>query len=97
MDQYLVEMSLPEFTEEFVELIPAQRAYVNECMVKGSILSYSLAEDRSKLWVVFAAKSRVEMLKVLHKFPVIRFVKVKTYPLMFHNSMELMLPAISLN
>ncbi len=97
MDQYLVEMSLPEMTEEFMELIPAQRAFVNECMMKGTILSYSLAEDRSKLWIVFAAKSRVELMKVLHKFPVIKYVTVKTFSLMFHNSMELMLPAISLN
>lgn len=97
MDQYLVEMSLPAFTEEFMELIPAQRAFVNECMVKGTILSYSLAEDRSKLWIVFSAKSRVELNKVLNKFPVINYVTVKTFPLMFHNSMELMLPAISLN
>ena len=96
MEQYLVEMFLPEFTEEFVELIPAQREYIDKCLSQGSIRSYSLAGDRSKLWIVFTAKSEMEMKRILNRFPVIRMVTYKSYPLMFHNSMELLL-AISLN
>jgi hypothetical protein len=97
MEQYLVEIFLPEFTEEFFELVPAQRAYINKCMADGSVSSYSLAADRSKLWVVFMAKTEAEMKKILHRFPIIKRVNYKSFPLMFHNSMELMMPAISLN
>lgn len=97
MEQYLVEIYLPEFTEEFFELVPAQREYIDKCMSKGSIRSYSLAADRSKLWVVFAAATEMEMLRTLKKFPIIDWINYKSYPLMFHNSMELSLPAISLN
>lgn len=97
MEQFLVEILLPEFTEEFFELVPAQREYIDKCMSKGSIRSYSLSADRSKLWVVFMSKSESEMFKTLKRFPIIKWINYKTYPLMFHNSMELMMPAISLN
>ena len=97
MEQFMVEMFLPEMTEEFIELIPRQRDFINDCMVKGAIRSYGLSADRSKVWIVFNTHSEIEMRKMLHKFPIIRMVTYKSYPLMFHNSMELMLPAISLN
>jgi len=97
MEQYLVEIFLPEFTEEFFELVPAQRAYIDNCMSKGSIRSYSLSADRSKLWVVFTASSEAEMMRTLKKFPIFDWIAFKAFPLMFHNSMELALPAISLN
>jgi muconolactone delta-isomerase len=97
MEQYLIEMFLPEFTEEFFELVPAQRDYINNCMSQGSIRSYSLSADRAKLWIVFTTRSENEMKRIINKFPIIKWVTYKSFPLMFHNSMELMLPAISLN
>ncbi len=97
MEQFLVEMYLPEMTEEFVSLVPAQREYINKCMSKGSIRSYSLSADRAKLWIVFMTKTEAEMTRILNRFPIIDWVNYKSYPLMFHNSMELMLPVISLN
>jgi len=97
MEQYLVEIFLPEFTEEFFELVPAQREYIDKCMSRGSIRSYSLSADRSKLWVIFTTKDEGEMMRALKRFPIIKWINYKTYPLMFHNSMEMMLPSISLN
>ena len=97
MEQYLIEMFLPEMTEDFVELIPSQREYINDCMSKGSVRSYALSADRSKVWIVFNTKSELEMKRILNRFPIIKMVTYKSFPLMFHNSMELMIPAISLN
>jgi muconolactone delta-isomerase len=97
MEQYLVEIFLPEFTEEFFELVPAQREYIDKCMADGFIRSYSLAADRSKLWVIFTTAGEAEMFRILKRFPIIKWINYKTHPLMFHNSMELMMPAISLN
>jgi muconolactone delta-isomerase len=97
MEQFLVEIFLPDFTEEFFELVPAQRDYIDKCMSQGSVRSYSLSSDRSKLWVIFTTSSEAEMTKILKRFPIIKWINYKAYPLMFHNSMELMLPAMSLN
>ncbi len=93
----LVEMFLPEMTAEFMALVPEQREYINTCMTAGSIRSYSLAADRSKLWIVFVTKTDAEMTQILKRFPIIDYVTYRVNPLMFHNSMEMMLPAISLN
>ena len=90
-------MFLPEMTEEFVDLIPSQREYIDSCMAKGSIRSYALSADRSKVWIVFNTQTEMEMRRILNRFPIIKMVRTKSFPLMFHNSMELMLPAISLN
>jgi hypothetical protein len=97
MTQHLIEMTLPEFTEEFFELIPAQRAYVNKCMANGTIRSYSLSADRAKLWIVFATSTDAQLHRILSKFPIIDYVSYTSFPLMFHNDMEMLLPAISLN
>lgn len=97
MRQYMVEINLSEFTAEFVALIPAQRILINQLLAKGVVLSYSLTDDRSKLWVVFVCKNKAELIKYLDSFPIINFIQYSIHPLMFHNSMELMMPAISLN
>jgi hypothetical protein len=62
MEQYLVEIFLPEFTEEFFELVPAQREYIDKCMADGFIRSYSLAADRSKLWSYLLQPARPKCL-----------------------------------
>ena len=47
MNQYLFDITLPEeLTEEFVSLIPRQRAHIETLMVKGVVTSYGLAFDR---------------------------------------------------
>ena len=98
MKQYLVYTALPsEFTEEFLSLIPEQRAMVNSLMRKGSILSYSLSADRSQLWIVMEAKSEISIIELLSEFPLIRFMKPEINELIFHNSIYVDIPKVSLN
>lgn len=86
MNQYLFDVSLPEeITEEFVALIPRQRAHIDMLMVKGVVTSYSLAFDRSKLWVTLLAASEHEAMETLRTFPMYRFFRAQIYPLAFHN------------
>ena len=97
MEMNLIEMALPEMTAAFMALVPEQREYIDTCMAKGTIRSYSLSADRSKLWIVFVTKTDAEMTKILENFPIIDMVTYTVNSLMFHNSTEMMLPAISLN
>jgi hypothetical protein len=97
MDQFLVEIFLPEMTADFVSLIPEQRTYISNCMTKGSIQSYSLSMDRSKLWVIFNTRSEPEMERLLQRFPIFEWISYEAYPLMMHQTMEMRMPAISLN
>ena len=85
MNRYLAEMHTPvTATEEFVALIPAQWEKVTKLMRAGVIASYSLALDRSKLWVVFSADSETEAMQLLGGLPLTRFMRTELSPLAFH-------------
>ena len=99
MQQFMVTMRCPEIaTEEFVQLIPQQRAKVVEFMARGVLTSYSLANDRSVLWGTIAANSEEEVREILNQFPLTRFMEaINVQPLMFHNVMNFAMPQFSLN
>ncbi len=97
-DVFLVHIKLPEvFTTEFYELIPKQRALINELLAKRVVLSYSLDMDRKNLWVYFEAKDRLELSAVLNQFPIIKNVSVKIHELAFYDTAPLMLPVPIMN
>ncbi|MSQ78784.1 MAG: hypothetical protein EXR21_03790 [Flavobacteriaceae bacterium] len=82
----MVSIRLPEnFSPDFVELIPRQRAMVNELVDKGIIASYSLSIDRGRLWVVIQSSSEASVLDILSSFPLIAYMRFEIIPLMFHN------------
>lgn len=98
MKQFMIFIRLPEVkTEEFNSLIPQQRSMVNSLMRKGIIISYSLSLDRTELWVVMDAASEINVIELLSEFPLIRFMKPEINELMFHNSIYVNVPRLSLN
>ena len=98
MKQFMIYIKLPEVkTEEFNSLIPQQRSMVNSLMRKGVIISYSLSLDRTELWVVMDADSEINVIEVLAEFPLIHFMKPEIHELMFHNSIYVNVPSLSLN
>jgi len=98
MQQFMVEVILPTyFSLEFIDLIPKQRAFINKHFQEGTITGYSLAMDRSKLWVTFMAKDRMQVDAILLKFPVNAYVDYLVHELAFHDSSTVFVPAISLN
>ncbi len=85
---YMVEMTVPDYpTDDFFEIIPEQRLKVHELMLKDIIVSYSLAHDRSKLWVIFKAGSESELLRYIESLPLTKYLDYNYNELMF---MELM-------
>lgn len=96
--QYLVEIALPEvLTPDFANLIPSQRATVNRLLQNGDIRSYSLALDRSKLWVVMVGKTQDHVQELLNSFPIIDFCDTSICELLFHDMAIHELPRLSLN
>lgn len=89
---FMVEFEMPEiFTEEFVALIPRQRYVINQLLAKRVIHSYSLANDRSRLWIVVNADSEWEVMDIIGQMPLNDFMKPNIHELMFHNSAEAVL------
>lgn len=98
MNHYMVVIELPdELTEEFVSIIPYQREHINLLMAKKIVSSYSLANDRSKLWVTVISNSAFEVEPVIQGFPLARFMKWRIVELVFYNSVALSFPDISVN
>lgn len=98
MYQFMVEITLPSYlSQDFIDLIPSQRAFIDEMLKRGTITGYSLAADRSKLWVTFIAKSSLEVERVISKFPIFSYIEYKVLELAFHESAAYNVPAISLN
>ena len=98
MNQYMVEIFLPHtLTQEFMSLIPAQRAIVNRLVHSGTIRSYSLSLNRSRLWVVLTAKETEEVHVILDEFPIMPYSEAEIHELMFHDVASHELPRLSLN
>lgn len=94
----MIKIDLPEvFDESFISLIPSQRAHIHDLMVKNVIISYALAADRSKLWVVLSARNTGEVRDILQSFPLYRYMKGEISHLAFHENIAFQMPEISLN
>ena len=98
LHQYMVEFDLPDvMTEEFAALVPQQRSRVNRWMERGVITSYSLSADFKRLWAIVIAKSEEDVTQVMRSLPLTKYMEFTTHQLMFHNSLAMALPAISMN
>lgn len=98
LKQYMVEFRLPEVqTEEFMSLIPAQRAKINSLMDAGVVLCYTLNSERTKIWTVFVAQSVQSVKDLMEQLPLIGFMKPVIHELTFHHQSSLVMPSISLN
>ena len=83
---FMVEFDLPEiFEKSFLEKIPEQRAYFNKLMFAGTVKSYSLALDRSRLWAIMESDSEFHLMEVIGNFPLIDSMDPYISELMFHN------------
>lgn len=98
MNPYMVIIKLPgELTEDFVLLIPKQRAHIDKLMDEGKILQYSLAADRTYLWVTIVAESEQKVMDILATFPLIGYMSPVITELAFHNSVSNELPKLIMN
>ncbi len=98
MNTYMIDIKLPEeMTEEFLSLIPKQRACVDKLMDVGKILQYSLSYNRSQLWVIMIAASKKSVKDIILTFPLIKFMQPTITELAFHNSVSNDLPKLIMN
>jgi len=98
MGTYKAEIELIDsFSKNFTQYIPEQRKKVDELMNAGLIVSYGLAIDRSKIWVVFEAKSLEHVYDLLRSFPLYDFMKPDVFELAFYDTIHSGFPQLSWN
>lgn len=96
--QFMVDFTMPkEMPDEFVGLIPRQRAAVNRLMNEGKLLNYSLALEHGKLWAVFNVESESELLEIVYDLPLTSFMKVRVSELTFYNAANTFSNVFSVN
>ncbi len=96
--QYMVDFSLPKvLSEDFLRLIPHQRAKVNKLFRDGKLVNYALSLDNSKMWAVVSANSEIEVVEFLDQLPLTRFMKFSISMLTFYNSVNSDAPVFSMN
>lgn len=96
--QYMVDFTLPEvLSDEFMTLIPYQRARVNQFFNEGKLVNYALSLETSKLWAVFTANSEMDVMELIADLPLTKFMKVQISMLTFYNTAQENMPAFSLN
>ena len=98
MKAYMVESPLPVSpSQDFFSLIPSQRLKVAEVMAKRRVLSYTVSADRSKLWIVIAAKDEMEARETLAEQPMDKYFRYTFHELMFLEMAGMIFPTVSLN
>lgn len=98
MNEYMVIMSLPQFmSAEFINLIPVQRYQLNNLLIKGNVTSYSLAFNRSTLWVTIPAANENEVLNIITLLPLTKFMKIEIVELAFSVNTKISRSQFSLN
>lgn len=98
MNEYMISIRLPKDpSEDFLALIPRQRARIDELLHEGVITSYTLAADRSMLWTTLNAESEGEAETILATFPMWKYMKAQIAPLAFHQTGERFVHHMSLN
>lgn len=98
MKDFVAIITLPNyFTDEFMSLIPRQRAMTDRYMRQGKIISYFLSSDRTKLWITFKANTKSEVHKILTSMPLAKFMNIQIEQLFFHLNSVSDLYQVSLN
>lgn len=95
---YMVDFTLPTvLSDEFMDLIPTQRAEVDLLLKEGTLVNYMLALEDAKLWAVFNANSEYEVMQMIAELPLTSFMEVRISQLTMHNTPQEAMPAFSMN
>lgn len=94
----MVDFTLPsQLSQEFIQLIPSQRAVVNRLLNEGKLLNYALSLENSKLWAVFSVENEAELMELISSLPLTGFMRVRINELTFFQSANPFAPAFSFN
>lgn len=96
--EFMAEIDLPlPFDNEFISLIPKQRAYINQLMKDQIISSYAVSVEEGKLWTTILAESEAQVKEILSGFPIIDLTDYRIFKLAFYNTANTLTPNFSLN
>ncbi|MCA0426274.1 MAG: hypothetical protein LCH37_02465 [Bacteroidetes bacterium] len=98
MAHFMVEMFLPDtIDQEFIQMIPSHRLFIDQLIADGRILTYTINQDRTKGWIIFDTEEAEEVLDFVQQFPIHRFITLEIHPLMIHDGEAFRFPKLHFN
>jgi len=86
-----------EMSEEFMELVPPHRTYVNYLINKDIIDQYAVSMETQRVWITMNAKHKEEVEKLLEKSPLYKFWTIEVDELFVLDGQHFRLPAVQPN
>ena len=86
-----------EMSDEFMELVPPHRTYINFLINKGTIDHYAVSMETQRSWVTFNAENKKEVEKLLVKSPLFKFWTFEIDELFVLDGQLYRLPAVQPN
>jgi hypothetical protein len=86
-----------DIAEEFKDLIPPHRTYINYLINKGIIDQYAVSMETRRAWITLNAEDKKEVKKILAKSPIYKFWKCEIDELFVLDGQHYRLPVVQPN
>ena len=96
MQKYLATIRF-KMSDEFMDLVPAHRTYINFLINKGTIDHYAVSMESQRSWITMNAESKKEVEKILRKSPLSRFWTYEIDELFVLDGQHYRLPEVNPN
>lgn len=96
MKKYQVTIQF-DISDEFMELVPPHRTYVNYLINKDIIDQYAVSMETQRAWITLNAADKDEVEKVLAKSPLYKFWTCEIDELFVLDGQHYRLPAMQPN
>ena len=96
MQKYQVTIRF-EMGEDFMELVPPHRTYINFLINKGTIEHYAVSMESQRSWITINAKNKKEIKKLLEKSPLYKFWTFEIDELFVLDGQHYRLPEVNPN
>ena len=96
MKKYQVTVQF-EMSDEFMELVPPHRTYINYLINKDIVDQYAVSMETQRAWITLNAENKEEVEKVLKKSPLYKFWTCEIDELFVIDGQHFRLPAVQPN
>ncbi len=86
-----------EMSDDFMDLVPPHRTYINFLINKGIIDHYAVSMETHRSWITLNAENKQEVEKLLVKSPLFRFWTFEIDELFVLDGQHYRLPEVNPN
>ena len=86
-----------EMSDEFSELVPPHRTYINYLINQNIIENYAVSMETQRVWITIHADNKKEVARLLKKSPLCKFWTYEIDELFVLDGQHYRLPAVQLN